>query len=400
MDDSAKNPNSEYEVLQNVPTTSDNYMPYYENTYSSGNQQRVEQTGNYGYTIDNGQEKPNDYEENTMEDVGDEEDDEQDSQQNPRYTPPTMTPKKLGVLLDQERFLPIANVARIMKTRCEPGTKISKDAKECVQECLSEFISFLTSEAAEYCHQTKRKTITADDLLTALEALGFDNYAEPMRITLAKYRQANKITGPIHREHEHYQRPEQFMNDPPFRPLFFDTENGSRCTETRFFNIESGSVSTDAPLGTEWQEQRQEQIPQQPPPQATLIKTNKSQQYQTAPQSAQQQSQQQQQTSTPIAQPGTLPITALEQQTQMQIYVDASTKQHYAAMDTENGVQLYPIQISSSAPITLTNASNIQQSSAIPSTSTSSQPTYMYLPDGDAEKGNETDQQPQQQYYE
>lgn len=33
--------------------------------------------------------------------------------------------------------------------KCLPtSTKVSKDAKECVQECTSEFISFITSEVS------------------------------------------------------------------------------------------------------------------------------------------------------------------------------------------------------------------------------------------------------------
>ncbi len=47
---------------------------------------------------------------------------------------------------EQDRFLPIANVARIMKKALPDNAKIAKEAKECVQECVSEFISFITSE--------------------------------------------------------------------------------------------------------------------------------------------------------------------------------------------------------------------------------------------------------------
>uniref|UniRef100_A0A6B2LWE7 Transcription factor CBF/NF-Y/archaeal histone domain-containing protein n=1 Tax=Arcella intermedia TaxID=1963864 RepID=A0A6B2LWE7_9EUKA len=42
--------------------------------------------------------------------------------------------------------MPIANVMRIMRKVLPKNAKISKDAKECVQECVSEFISFITSE--------------------------------------------------------------------------------------------------------------------------------------------------------------------------------------------------------------------------------------------------------------
>merc|ERR1711970_1041428 len=65
---------------------------------------------------------------------------------------------------EQDIFLPIANVARIMKNSIPPNGKIAKEAKECVQECVSEFISFITSEAAERCQQEKRKTINGEDI--------------------------------------------------------------------------------------------------------------------------------------------------------------------------------------------------------------------------------------------
>ena len=73
-----------------------------------------------------------------------------------------------------------------------PGTaKISKEAKECVQECVSEFISFITSEAAEKCQMEKRKTIGGEDILYAMITLGFENYAETLKIHLAKLRQVS-----------------------------------------------------------------------------------------------------------------------------------------------------------------------------------------------------------------
>jgi len=49
---------------------------------------------------------------------------------------------------EQDRFLPIANISRIMKKALPNNAKIAKDAKETVQECVSEYISFITSECA------------------------------------------------------------------------------------------------------------------------------------------------------------------------------------------------------------------------------------------------------------
>lgn len=50
------------------------------------------------------------------------------------------------VVREQDRLLPIANVSRIMKQAIPTNAKIAKDAKETVQECVSELISFVTSE--------------------------------------------------------------------------------------------------------------------------------------------------------------------------------------------------------------------------------------------------------------
>lgn len=44
---------------------------------------------------------------------------------------------------------------RIMKKILPPNAKISKEAKETMQECVSEFISFVTSEASEKCKKGK-----------------------------------------------------------------------------------------------------------------------------------------------------------------------------------------------------------------------------------------------------
>ncbi|PAV20426.1 transcriptional activator [Pyrrhoderma noxium] len=101
---------------------------------------------------------------------------------------------EVGEYREQDRFLPIANVARIMKSSVPPTAKIAKDAKECVQECVSEFISFVTSEAAEKCGLEKRKTVGGEDVLYALSSLGFENYAETLKIHLAKLRQHQAAT--------------------------------------------------------------------------------------------------------------------------------------------------------------------------------------------------------------
>ncbi|GME94349.1 hypothetical protein B5S28_g3938 [[Candida] boidinii] len=96
-------------------------------------------------------------------------------------------------LREQDRWLPIANVARIMKTTLPQTAKVSKDAKECMQECVSEFISFITSEASDRCLMEKRKTINGEDILFSMSSLGFENYSEVLKIYLAKYREQQAL---------------------------------------------------------------------------------------------------------------------------------------------------------------------------------------------------------------
>ncbi|XP_052897115.1 nuclear transcription factor Y subunit beta [Anopheles moucheti] len=110
---------------------------------------------------------------------------------------------KVGTpLREQDRFLPIANITKIMKKSVPSNGKIAKEARECIQECVSEFISFITSEASDRCHMEKRKTINGEDILCAMYALGFENYIEPLKLYLSKYKD-NMITERQHSDESH-----------------------------------------------------------------------------------------------------------------------------------------------------------------------------------------------------
>ncbi|KAJ3676177.1 hypothetical protein LUZ60_003589 [Juncus effusus] len=98
-----------------------------------------------------------------------------------------------GKNIQEEQLLPIANVGKIMKLSLPSHAKISKSAKEIMQECASEFIGFVTGEAADKCHKEKRKTINGEDICNALEVLGLDNYAEAMKRYLQRYRECQEI---------------------------------------------------------------------------------------------------------------------------------------------------------------------------------------------------------------
>lgn len=43
--------------------------------------------------------------------------------------------------------------------------------------------------ASEKCQQEKRKTVNGEDILFAMTSLGFENYAEALKVYLSKYRE-------------------------------------------------------------------------------------------------------------------------------------------------------------------------------------------------------------------
>jgi nuclear transcription Y subunit beta len=110
--------------------------------------------------------------------------------------------RNLSFLREQDHFLPIANVSRIMKRALPANAKISKDAKETMQECVSEFISFITGEASDKCQREKRKTVNGDDLIWAMTTLGFEDYAEPLKMYLQKFRELEGDKGAPQKEGE------------------------------------------------------------------------------------------------------------------------------------------------------------------------------------------------------
>ncbi|KAG2682596.1 hypothetical protein I3843_11G198900 [Carya illinoinensis] len=136
---------------------------------------------------------------------------------------------------EQDQFLPIANVIRIMRRILPPHAKISDDAKETIQECVSEFISFITGEANERCQREQRKTVTAEDLLWAMAKLGFDDYVEPLNMYLNRYRESENERGgssssstlrgrdpklPLYPKHSGLDIHGPIMVPPPFGPSF------------------------------------------------------------------------------------------------------------------------------------------------------------------------------------
>jgi len=99
-----------------------------------------------------------------------------------------------------------SSVFKIMREALSPDDKLTKQANECIQECVSESISFITSEAAERAQQEHRKIIHANDVLWAMESPGFENYAEALKAYLDGYREDLVMCGESRRTNESRQQ--------------------------------------------------------------------------------------------------------------------------------------------------------------------------------------------------
>ncbi|KAK3211701.1 hypothetical protein Dsin_016407 [Dipteronia sinensis] len=165
---------------------------------------------------------------------------------------------------EQDRFLPIANVGRIMKKVIPGNGKISKDAKETVQECVSEFISFVTGEASDKCQREKRKTINGDDIIWAITTLGFEDYVGPLKLYLNKYREieGEKLNLPkqqrseqrLQPQHQHEQEQHQHV---PYSSVYSST---NLMSQPPFVTTDQSFSLPFSPNSIQKQLQQQDQI--------------------------------------------------------------------------------------------------------------------------------------------
>jgi len=87
---------------------------------------------------------------------------------------------------EQDRFLPIANVAKVMTRQLSSygHAKIAHDAKMAMQETVTEVICFIMSEANDQAVRDKRKTVTGLDIANTTRAMDLRGFYEPLSLAL------------------------------------------------------------------------------------------------------------------------------------------------------------------------------------------------------------------------
>lgn len=92
--------------------------------------------------------------------------------------------------LDNE--LPKAVLTRLVKNVLPEGTGISKDAKTAFGMAAQIFVAYATATANELALADNRKTISATDVLKAMEAMDFTEFIEPLQADLVAFQRDAK----------------------------------------------------------------------------------------------------------------------------------------------------------------------------------------------------------------
>lgn len=88
--------------------------------------------------------------------------------------------------------LPTAVVSRIVKEALPEGVNVSKEAKAAISKAASVFVLFATSCANNFAMKAKRKTLTGQDVLAAMEDMEFEKFIEPLKENLELFRRELK----------------------------------------------------------------------------------------------------------------------------------------------------------------------------------------------------------------
>merc|ERR1711915_77394 len=88
--------------------------------------------------------------------------------------------------------LPTAVITRMIKEVLPDGVNISKEARAAISKSASVFVLYATSCANNIALQHKRKTLTATDVLDAIEEMEFTTFLKPLKEALEVFKREQK----------------------------------------------------------------------------------------------------------------------------------------------------------------------------------------------------------------
>jgi len=88
--------------------------------------------------------------------------------------------------------LPHAVITRLIKEVLPDGVNVSKEARSAISRAASVFVLYTTSCANNLAQKQKRKTLTGQDVLSAMEEMEFEQFVEPLKKSLEAFKKEQK----------------------------------------------------------------------------------------------------------------------------------------------------------------------------------------------------------------
>ena len=111
------------------------------------------------------------------------------------------TPPPASTIVPEPALLPVTSIRHIMK-RAMGGEQdaITDETVSVVQRCTTEFVSLVVSEARVRVAKEGRTSVTYSDIATALNALGFKQFQEPLKAHMTLHYGGSAIKRPPKRQ--------------------------------------------------------------------------------------------------------------------------------------------------------------------------------------------------------
>ncbi|KAI7863206.1 histone-fold-containing protein [Spinellus fusiger] len=100
--------------------------------------------------------------------------------------------ERSGPTGDDELSLPKATVQKLINEMMPDDVICAKDTRDLLIDCCVEFIHLIASEANEICEKETKKTIAGEHVVSALQALGFEDYIEEVDEVFKEHKKQQK----------------------------------------------------------------------------------------------------------------------------------------------------------------------------------------------------------------
>eukprot|EP00588_Corethron_pennatum_P010751 CAMPEP_0194281144 /NCGR_PEP_ID=MMETSP0169-20130528/20018_1 /TAXON_ID=218684 /ORGANISM="Corethron pennatum, Strain L29A3" /LENGTH=295 /DNA_ID=CAMNT_0039026119 /DNA_START=38 /DNA_END=925 /DNA_ORIENTATION=+ len=87
---------------------------------------------------------------------------------------------------------PLACVRRVLKRSLPKETNFGRDASSAFTRAAGIFIIYVTACANDFARENKRQTITANDILSAIKELDFEEFSPQLEVFLTRHREDEK----------------------------------------------------------------------------------------------------------------------------------------------------------------------------------------------------------------